>query len=100
MVVVLFFQCADLLLHNSLRKNRRSWFLLGYLCATFTAATGALGINVKYNQMAFIDNRNYPGGPTAFTVADYGSLIPLIGNSLTIAVTWLTDGLLVSRKYI
>ena len=45
--------------------------------------------------MTFIDNRNYPGGPGAYNVAQSTNTVAVICNSVYIVNSWLQDTLLV-----
>jgi hypothetical protein len=39
----------------------------------FTLASIGFGGNAKFNQMTYIDDRNIPGGPNAFTAEFYAT---------------------------
>lgn len=94
-VVILFFQCTDALTRRPSRSNRQ-WITFGFLCATFVFASGAVGFQLRWSEMTFIDDRAYPGGPLAFDTRFFNTWIPMAGNSCPIIVNWLTDALLVS----
>ena len=61
----------------------------------FILGTIFIGANTKVNELSFIDNRNFPGGPNAYLAAFYNSTPNLIGNTMFILADWLADGLLV-----
>lgn len=96
---ILFFQCIDALLTRQRHSGIRSWTLLGFLCTTFVLATGAVGFQLKWTTMTFVDYRLYPGGPIAFEARFFQySWLSIAGDSCLTLVNWLTDALLVSRS--
>ncbi|KAF8645371.1 hypothetical protein AX16_007874 [Volvariella volvacea WC 439] len=79
-------------------KGRRiSWPLVVYLGVVVTLATIGLGGNIKFNQMTFIDHRNYPGGPNAFTVDFYQHPINMMAFASYTVLGWVADGLVLWR---
>lgn len=54
-----------------LANLRRPPWLIFYTVAMFVLATVGFGANTKFIQMTYIDYRNFPGGPNAFTGAFY-----------------------------
>jgi hypothetical protein len=54
-----------------------------------------MAMNVHLMQLAFIDNRNFPGGPEAYELSVYSTAIALTPNATFIIANWLADGLLV-----
>jgi len=75
----------------------RTTCLLLYVLVVFAFSTVFLGTNMRWTQLMFIDNRNYPGGPIAW--ADDFATLPLSQaiNIIFILITWLTDGILIWR---
>ena len=61
----------------------------------FILGTIFIGANTKVNELSFIDNRNFPGGPNAYLAAFYNSTPNLLGNTMFVIANWLADGLLV-----
>ena len=47
------------------------------------------------NQDAFVNNRNYPGGPGQFEIEQYDLTYNAVCTVVYIVGTWFTDGLLV-----
>ncbi|EPQ55666.1 hypothetical protein GLOTRDRAFT_10171, partial [Gloeophyllum trabeum ATCC 11539] len=63
-------------------------FILGTLY--FASAT-------RTNEMEFIENRNYPGGPVAWASAAFSIPINLLGVIVYVLANWLADGLMLWR---
>jgi hypothetical protein len=51
---------------------------------------------MKFNELAWIDLRGYPGGPLAFLLHEQAHPIQIRGNAFTIIINFLSDALLVS----
>lgn len=52
---------------------------------------------MKFNELAWIDLRGYPGGPLMFLLQEQANPIQIRGNAFAIIIGFLTDALLVSR---
>ena len=52
------------------------------------------GLNMSFLKADFLDNRDYPGGPSVFTMQNR-SLSSQVCTVITVMGTWLVDGLLV-----
>jgi hypothetical protein len=61
----------------------------------FILGTIFVGANTKVNELSFVDNRNFPGGPNAYLAANYNSHPNLLGNTMFVIANWLADSLLV-----
>ncbi|KAF7983420.1 hypothetical protein HWV62_21661 [Athelia sp. TMB] len=71
MVLLLYLQCADALLYKKHRRDARKWVLFAYTTYILALATVSLGLALKWSEMIFIDDRNFPGGPSRFYKASY-----------------------------
>lgn len=90
---VLFCQCFCLLLKQTTRSNYNAKFpYLVIVFMIFVFGTLFTGSNMHSTQLAFIKNRNYPGGPSVYK-AD--SPADSVGDVATILSQWLCDALLV-----
>lgn len=76
----------------------QSWFLVGFIFLLFLMGTINLACNTKMNQLMFIDNRDFPGGPNAWFFTNYNSGINTAGNAAYIIANFLADGLLVRQS--
>lgn len=74
---------------------KRAYFMLAYITCVFIVGSIGNGEQMRVLQLAFIDDRNYPGGPGAFEEFD-GSITPnVIGTAAYCVNAWFADGLMV-----
>jgi len=71
--------------------------MMAYCCLIFTLATIGFAMNVKFIQMTYIDYRNYPGGPNAFTFEQYTLPINVTTVAVYVLMNWFSDGLMLYR---
>ncbi|KAJ7769392.1 hypothetical protein B0H16DRAFT_1452588 [Mycena metata] len=86
-----------LLLFSQLPKDKTPRLLIAYIIAIFVLASVGFGGNAKFNQMTYIDDRNYPGGPNAYTVDFYSTLVNMLSFGAYILMSWMADGLVLWR---
>ncbi|KAJ7724801.1 hypothetical protein B0H16DRAFT_1585624 [Mycena metata] len=86
-----------LLIFLQLPRAKIPWGFVGYICAMFILASLGFGGNAKFNQMTFIDDRNIPGGPNAFTVEFYSTWVNMMSFAAYVLMSWLADGLVLWR---
>jgi hypothetical protein len=61
--IAVFYKCITTLL----RKNDKSFFKwIPFIAGLFVLGTVNISCSLHFNQLAFIDQRQYPGGPAAF----------------------------------
>jgi hypothetical protein len=82
------------------KRTQHESFLLVYILVLFILGNIGNGTNIKFGEMTFIDDRNYPGGPNAFFVQQSINPVAVICNSAYIVNSWLQDGLLLYRFWI
>lgn len=91
--LTLFIWCFHLLYFR--KRTRVDYIYLIYICALFILCNIGNATGLKFAAMAFIDYRNYPGGPAAFYI-DQGFLPISRATNITFFLgNWLQDGLLV-----
>lgn len=96
--LVLFVMCAHVLTQQISRFHRtREMVLLAFVSVIFTLGTLFMGAQAKFTQQAFIENRNFPGGPAAYEEVMYSDPVDEIANVCFIVGNWLMDGFLVWR---
>ncbi|KAH8109253.1 hypothetical protein DFH11DRAFT_1843271 [Phellopilus nigrolimitatus] len=78
-------------------QERLDWTLLIYTCMMFSLGTIFIGMSMRSFQLMFIDNRDFPGGPTAYALSQYSSAITIVPNACSIISGWLADGFLLFR---
>lgn len=93
-------------------KGKISWPMIAYFFVMFSLSTIGFAGDVKFNQMTYIDNRNIPGGPNAFTAQYYHHWVNIMAftsyvkfcllssnfdqRSLRyVVLSWVADGLVV-----
>ncbi|EJD48817.1 hypothetical protein AURDEDRAFT_17999, partial [Auricularia subglabra TFB-10046 SS5] len=78
-------------------QNRR-W--IAFVLLLFTLSSLANGAQFKFTQMIYIDNRNYPGGPSAYLIEKQTETPALICLISYIVNNWMQDGLILYRFWI
>lgn len=97
--LVLFLMCFYLLYQQSSRRldaPRNQIATLLFCCVIFILGTLFMGSLAKYTQLAFIDNRNFPGGPSAYENVMFSIPVDEIGNVSFVLANWLCDAVIVS----
>ncbi|KAI0331106.1 hypothetical protein GY45DRAFT_1322808 [Cubamyces sp. BRFM 1775] len=94
--IVIFGMCVEALMHE--RKKRNFLWLL-YITVLFALGTANICLNINFNELTWIDDRNYPGGPLAFLLEQQARPANTAGNAAAIIITFLADGLLLWRCY-
>ncbi|KAK0209099.1 hypothetical protein DFS33DRAFT_503470 [Desarmillaria ectypa] len=84
----------------ALRTQERQWWMWIYVSAVLVLATIGVSGNQMFIQMTYINYRNYPGGPNAFTLFFYATTSNLMSFIAYIVLGWLADGLVLYRFFI
>ncbi|KAG2039752.1 hypothetical protein BDR03DRAFT_991702 [Suillus americanus] len=96
--VALYFMCFHLLFRQMNRMNYKKHLpLLIYITTTFILSTLFMAALADFTQLAFIQYRNYPGGPNAFENEMFGIPVDTLGNVSGFLTMMLSDGLVVWR---
>lgn len=77
-------------------SGRRSWPLITYTFLLFACGTINAAAGIKVAELRWIDDRDVPGGPAAFSVHMYNNNVEIVGNCGYVVANFLADGLLVS----
>lgn len=93
--IVLFLMCFATLWKGRVRSSKSTYGMLIYISSLFILGTIGNASQMRIVQEAYIDNRNYPGGPGAYDVYDGSVLTNVLGTAAYIINAWLADGLLV-----
>ena|ERR1700761_5265443 len=85
-------------LHTS-SADTKKWTYINIAFVTLVFALGTIGNagSARTAQLTWIDNRNYPGGPNAFTVDQYNIPSNIMGDAGFVLASWCQDSYLVSR---
>ena len=98
-VAILCVQCFFMLLRG-FKKSKlfRDGPLIVFAVLIFCLNTMYIGLLIQLTQQAYIDDRNFPGGPAGYELTE--SLIPINvgGNTALVVITMLADALLVSEQ--
>lgn len=66
---------------SSSSRIKPSWPLVAYISVNFILGTFGIAAESRFNELTYVDDRNYPGGPNAFVSAQYGDFINIFGTS-------------------
>ena len=92
--LTLFFQCFELLWGVRRRQPKFAYTCLVYISLLSIFCSIGAGCSFRVNQQAFVDYRNFPGGPAQYTLLGFNKL-NILGPSAYMVCSWLQDGLLV-----
>ncbi|KIJ56237.1 hypothetical protein M422DRAFT_63167 [Sphaerobolus stellatus SS14] len=81
-------------------NTRKRWGFVAYLVFLLAASTINAASGIKYTELLWIDNRDFPGGPIAFSKHLYSNPMRLLGDAAYIAASFLSGGLLLWRCFI
>ncbi|KAG1871321.1 hypothetical protein DFJ58DRAFT_763319 [Suillus subalutaceus] len=96
--VALYSMCFHLLFRQMNRMNYKKHLpLLLYITTTFILSTLFMAALADFTQLAFIQYRDYPGGPNAFENEMFGIPVDNLGNVCGFLTMMLSDGLVVWR---
>ncbi|KAH9840967.1 uncharacterized protein C8Q71DRAFT_701436 [Rhodofomes roseus] len=96
--LTLFAMCAITLLQNLDRSNlRRQLYLLTFITVIFGLGTICNFNTNVFPDEAFIEYRNFPGGPGAFLSAMFSDTVGLVNSVSWVVSNWLLDLFLIWR---
>lgn len=85
------------LLWKRRRETWKDYIWITYIVFMFSLASIGNGTQFKYAELAFINYRNYPGGPAVFDAEAAPETVGIVCNSIYIMSTFFQDGLLLYR---
>jgi len=97
--LTIFILCFRLLWKEQ-RKTPKTHILLTYISCSFILGTLAIASSSDITQRTYIDDRNFPGGPAAFSAQDFTLPLQDMGDFCSVIGVWFTDGLLVRNHLI
>ncbi|KAH8809647.1 hypothetical protein DL96DRAFT_1717163 [Flagelloscypha sp. PMI_526] len=100
-VVVLSYMCIYFLVSEKRGTGSKAFknYFIVYVLALFIMATLFQACNSKFTELAFIDNRMYPGGPAAYENDFFSIPVDAAGNVVFVLANWSTDALLLWRFF-
>lgn len=78
----------------------RGTLWLVYLVVLLILGAINLSCNINFNELTWIDERNYPGGPLGFINEQQALPVNSLGNAAANAITLLVDSLIIYRCYV
>ncbi len=100
MIVLLYFTCFQLLWQQRSNKQPGSWFHLCYITTMFATATVYFAAVTQGTQLAWIDERNNPGGPLEFLQERFLNSSGLMSSITATVADILAVGLLVCPVFL
>jgi len=85
------------ILSRSRLKSRIWIFWLVFNTLTFAMGTINLACSIRYNENAWVNDREYPGGPFAYLLEQQALPFMTLSNTASILASFLSDGLLLYR---
>ncbi|KAF8056577.1 hypothetical protein FPV67DRAFT_642566 [Lyophyllum atratum] len=98
-LLMLYTQLTQVLLSRP-KRGRMYWAIVFYSSILFCLATLAVAGMLKYAELTFVDNREYPGGPLAYYSSHLSNHIHTMGQICTTLVPWIGDILMLYRLYV
>ncbi|KAJ7484286.1 hypothetical protein FB451DRAFT_1028404, partial [Mycena latifolia] len=96
--VCVFLQAMYLLISDPpRRKGKRSIPLIVYTFVLFALDVVFVAMDLNDLKLGFVDNRNAPGGPTAYALSRYGEPLTALRVEASVYERLLADGLLLYR---
>ncbi|KAF8959147.1 hypothetical protein BDZ97DRAFT_1667601 [Flammula alnicola] len=100
-IITLSIQCFAYLYRSMNANNKREkWFWIGVVFLLLVCATVFSVGGEKINEYAFIDYRNFPGGPSAFEVAFFDLPVNAAADVFWVIALWTCDGILLWRVFV
>lgn len=95
-VLTLYCICAHILLPQvKTVKRRQAVFTFIYISWMFLFCTVYVASNARNTQLAYVNNRNFPGGPAQYTIFIFDQPTTKVGLVAFFAINWMTDAVLV-----
>ncbi|KAK7688206.1 hypothetical protein QCA50_008576 [Cerrena zonata] len=95
--ILIYFTCTYYLLRE---KRKGNWRWLAYITLLFALGTLNIAFNMHLEEVEWIDERNFPGGPLAHLFASQTGALNVAGDVLANLVPTFADSLLVYRVYV
>ncbi|KII87102.1 hypothetical protein PLICRDRAFT_142209 [Plicaturopsis crispa FD-325 SS-3] len=82
------------------RKATSDYVFLAYVAIVFVLGSIGNATYLKFGEMSFISNRDYPGGPGAYFMEQSTIPVSALCNSVYVVNGWFQDGLLLYRFWL
>ncbi|KAF9033539.1 hypothetical protein BJ165DRAFT_1357057 [Panaeolus papilionaceus] len=81
-------------------RNKTKGYLLLYVVVMFVLSTLAMASQAKLTELGYVDNRNFPGGPSEYVDEMFSIPISRMGSICFSVMNWLSDCLLLWRCFV
>lgn len=99
-VATLSIQCLCMLAPRLTRATLpRDGPLVLFVLLIFALSTAFTATTMQFTQLAFVNDRAFPGGPAAYEVAEFSIPLDAAANDCLVVSTFLADALLVRVPY-
>ncbi|KAI0919677.1 hypothetical protein AcW1_003132 [Taiwanofungus camphoratus] len=92
--MAIFYKSVVSALHDR-KKSGRLWLV--FICCVFFMATINICCSINFNERAWIDDRNFPGGPLAFFSERQSLPVNVASIATSVITLFLADSLLIYR---
>ncbi|PPQ81884.1 hypothetical protein CVT24_008380 [Panaeolus cyanescens] len=101
-VFTLFCICVHSLVqqYKSGVRKRQAIFSLVYMSIMFSFGTIYCAVNAWESQVEFVNFRNFPGGPLAYSHYIFSSPLNILSSVVFVATSWMNDALLLWRLWV
>ncbi len=99
-ILPLYFICAQELYLQIQKPERRRQSIINLACITLLLVFSTLYVasNAYTTQLAYVNDRNFPGGPAVYAASIFYIPISIMGLCSFFIINWITDLVLVSEK--
>lgn len=97
-ILPLYFICAYELFLQLKKSERVRQSIINLVCITLLLVLSTLYVasNAYTTQLAYVNDRNYPGGPAVYSSVIFYLPVSIMGLCSFFAINWITDIVLVS----
>ncbi|KAG5729867.1 hypothetical protein E4T56_gene13861 [Termitomyces sp. T112] len=95
--IAVFYSVTTIILRD---KERRGWVWLPFASSLFALGTVNIACSINFNQLAWIDERNYPNGPAAFLLEQQNRVSNLTAIVTSVIMLILADSFLILRCHL
>lgn len=93
--LTLFFMCFVTLWGKRAEFPKTTYGMLAYITALLIQDTLGSAAQMCILEQAYVNNRNYPGGPGTYETNGVSLSVTMMGSSAYVVNVWFVDGLLV-----
>ncbi|GJE95612.1 hypothetical protein PsYK624_117980 [Phanerochaete sordida] len=97
--MTLFIMCFSAWWSARSHSPKTAYIMLAFISCIFILGTIGNGTQMKLLQVAYVDERNFPGGPGAFETLEGSIQVSVIGTAAYSVAAWFSDGLLLYRFF-